>query len=286
VHKYILCLIAILASPLGASDFVSATHFFPVASRTDGLAGTQWLTSVQIVNPQTDDLTITARLSAGGSFQTETIVIAAGKTRSWADFLGDVFAFDGNGALFLEADAASNGQLAPGLRSFAASMRISTQGDIGGSFGQGVSSLDPVSGFLGDWVAYFPAVQLWGEPGVDGFRTNVGFWNIGPDTAQMSLRVVDSTGVEVWSRVVAAPQHDPFLMAMPRDLDLQTATLIVEPLGGWLDCAVYISVVDNITGDAVFLTSQLMDPDPLGAGMHQVFRDPERIRSLFLGGTR
>ena len=286
VHKYILCLIAILASPSGASDFVSATHFFPVASRTDGLAGTQWLTSVQIVNPQADDLTITARLSAGGSFQTETIVIAAGKTRSWTDFLGDVFAFDGNGALFLEADAASNGQVAPELRSFAASMRISTQGDSGGSFGQGVSSMDPVSGFLGDWVAYFPAVQLWGQPGVDGFRTNVGFWNIGTDTAQMSMRVIDSAGAEVWSRVVAAPQHDPFVMAMPRDLDLQTATLIVEPLGGWLDCAVYISVVDNITGDAVFLTSQLMDPDSLGAGKHQDLRDPERTRSLFLGEAR
>ena len=283
VHKYILCLILVFASPLGASDFVSATQFFPVASRTDGLAGTQWLTSVQIVNPQAEDLTITARLSAGGSFQTETIVITAGETRGWADFLGDVFAFDGNGALFLEAGASSNGQVAPEFRSFAVSMRISTQGDNGGSFGQGVPSLDPVSGFLGDWVAYFPGVQLWGQPGVDGFRTNVGFWNVGPENAQMSLRIFDSTGVEVWSQSVGAPQHRPLVMALPRDLDLETATLVVEPLGGWLDCAVYISVVDNLTGDGVFLTSQLMDPDPSVAGADHPKQDLDRLRSLIVG---
>ena len=283
MRKYILCLILALASPLWASDFVSPSHFFPVASRTDGLAGTQWLTSVRIVNPQTVDLTLTARLSAGGAVQSETIVVAAGETRGWDDFLGEVFGFDGNGALFFEADAETNGQLPAAMRSFAVSMTISTQRDDGGSFGQGVPSLDPVSGFLGDWVAYFPGVQLWGQPGVNGFRTNVGFWNVGPDPAEMQLRITDSNGAEVWAQRVGAQQHRPVVMALPRDLDLETATLVVEPLNGWLDCAVYISVVDNITGDAVFLTSQLRDPDGEAGATGVLVRDPERLGTLIRG---
>jgi hypothetical protein len=247
-----------------------------------------WLTSLQIANPQAEDLMITARLSTGGSSQNRSFTIAAGETLSWTDFLGDVFAFEGNGALFLEAEAEPNGQVPSERRSFATSMRISTLSTEGGSFGQGVPSLDPVSGFLGDWVAYFPAVALWGQPGVDGFRSNVGFWNIGADSAQMRLRIFDASGQEVWQQVVTAARHDPFVMALPRSLDLEVATLTVEPLAGWLDCAVYISVVDNLTGDASFLTSQLMDPDAaVAATTQRLFDTPRlthnRLRGLFLG---
>jgi hypothetical protein len=293
VNRLILCLILTLASPSVASDFVSAAHFFPVVSRTDGLAGTHWFTSVQIVNPQAEALTITARLSSGGSFQTETVVVPAGETTNWPDFLGDVFGAEGNGALFLEADAASNQNRPPECRAFAASMRIFTEDEGGGSFGQGVPSLDPVTGFLGDWIAYFPAVALWGQTGSGGFRTNVGFWNIGVDDARLWLRLLDASGEQVWEQYVTAGRHDPFVMSLPRDLQLETATLVVDTLGEWLDCAVYISVVDNITGDASFQTSQLMDPDSAAAcdggnlegttPMTKVTRNSARLRAFFVG---
>lgn len=281
MHKLILCLILALASPSGASDFVSASHFFPVVSRTDGLAGTRWLTSVQIFNPQSEELTITARLSAAGSFQTATLVVPPGETHSWADFLGEVFGADGNGALYLEAEAENNSGAPAEHRAFAASMRISTENDDGGSFGQGVPSLDPVAGFLGDWTAFFPAVSLRGQPGVEGFRTNVGFWNIGAEETRLRLRLVDASGLEVWNEFVTVNRHDPFVMSLPRGLGLVTATLVVDSLGEWVDCAVYISVVDNITGDPTFHTSQLMDPDAVGAGGGTGV--PLRLRSLFLG---
>ena len=293
-NRFILCLILTLASPLVASDFVSATHFFPVVSRTAGLAGTVWSTSVQIVNPQTEALSITARLSSGGSFTSETLVVPAGETHSWPDFLGDVFGAEGNGALFFEAEAAANQDRPPERRAFAASMRISTEDDDGGSFGQGVPSLDPVTGFLGDWTAYFPAVALSGQPGGIGFRTNVGFWNIGADDAQLKLTLLDASGADVWQQFVSAYRHDPFVMSLPRDLQLETATLVVGTLGEWLDCAIYISVVDNTTGDASFQTSQLMDPDTSAAygggefgasDAHAPERGPKKLRALFLGET-
>ena len=276
---------------MAASDFVSPSHFFPVVSRTDGLAGSAWLTSLQIVNPQMNSLTITARLSAGGSFQTETIVVPAGETHSWPDFLGEVFGAEGNGALFLEADATANQNRQPECRGFASSMRISTEDDDGGSFGQGVPTLGPVTGFLGDWIAYFPAVALWGQPGAEGFRTNVGFWNIGADDARLRLRILDASGQQVWQQTITAHRHDPFIMSLPRTLQLETATLTVDGLGEWVDCAVYISVVDNHTGDASFQTSQLMDPDAsaacaggeLTAGGGTLERSPARLRALFLG---
>ena len=287
MNRLVICLILTVASPSVASDFLSSAQYFPVVSRTDGLAGTQWFTSVQIANPQSEALTITARLSSAGAFQTETVVITAGETRSWFDFLGEVFEFEGNGALFLEADAASNQNRPPEFRTFAASMRIFTEGVDGGSFGQGVPSLDPVSGFLGDWTAYFPAVSLWGEPGAEGFRTNVGFWNIGADDARILLRILDSTGAQVWQQSVTAHRHDPYVMSLPRDLQIETATLVIDTLGEWLDCAVYISVVDNQTGDASYLGSQLMDPETAktggSRGESSIPRSSERLRALFLG---
>lgn len=298
LRKLFSGLILFLALPSAASDFVSATHFFPVVSRTAGLGGTDWSTSVQMVNPGTDALTITVRLSADGAYRTETFQLAAGETRAWADFLGNIFDFEGTGALMLEAEADTNGQLPAECRSFAASMRISTGGFGGGSYGQGIPSLDSVSGVLGDWTALFPAVSLWGQPREGGFRTNVGFWNIGAGDAQLRLRVQDAAGQDVWQQVVTVHRHDPFLIGLPRNLDLDTATLVVEPLGGWLDCAVYISVVDNMTGDASFLASQLMDPDLLSAcsGGKRSDRSElsrpsvlaeanERLRSLFVEET-
>jgi hypothetical protein len=58
MNRLVIYLILTLASPLVASDLVSSIHFFPVASRTDGLAGTRWFTSVQIANPQSEALTM------------------------------------------------------------------------------------------------------------------------------------------------------------------------------------------------------------------------------------
>jgi len=295
LNKLILCLILALASPSAASDLVSATHFFPVVSRTDGLAGTRWSTAVQIANPQTEDLTITAWLSMGGALQSETFVVSAGETASWQDFLAEVFDAVGNGALLLDADADANQNLPAERRGFAASMRIFTEGFGGGSFGQGVPSLDPVTGFLGDWIATFPAVVLWGRPGEGGFRTNVGFWNIGTDDAQLRLRILDTSGAQVWQQFVTVYRDDPMVMSLPRELGLPAATLVVDSLGEWLDCAVYISVVDNITGDATYLGSQLMDPGAAAAGggaaggtegVGVPERSAARMRALALGGSR
>ena len=282
MNRPVLCLILALASPSVASDLVSPTQYFPVVSRTDGLAGSRWFTSVQITNPHIEAITVTARLSAGGSFQTESVVIPAGETTTWPDFLGEVFDFEGNGALFLEADFVSYTDLPTPLPTFAASMRIFTEGVDGGSFGQGVPSLDPVSGFLGDWTAIFPAVSLWGQPGVEGFRTNVGFWNIGAEDARMRLTILDEAGAEVWQQFVTAHRHEPFVMSLPRDLQIETATLMVDTLGEWLDCAVFISVVDNTTGDASYLGSQLMDPDTSATGS-PVKQSSARLRALFVG---
>ena len=141
-------------------------------------------------------------------------------------------------------------------------------------------------GFLGDWTAYFPAVSLWGQPGVEGFRTNVGFWNIGAEDARMRLRLLDASGAQVWQQLVTARRHEPFVMSLPRDLQIETATLVVDTLGEWLDCAVYLSVVDNITGDASYLGSQLMDPDTAAAGIAGRPEAQSDCGALFVGDLK
>ena len=296
MRKLIPCLILSFALPASAADFLSSSHFFPVVSRTDGLAGTKWTTTLEIFNPQPRPLTITVHLSAAGSFTSEIIEVPAGATHHWADVMGELFGAIGNGALLVEAEADRNGQLAPECRAFGAAMRISTAAQDGGSYGQMVASLDPSSGFLGDWTGYLPGVALWGDPGNEGFRTNVGIWNIGPDEARLRLRILDPSGQQVWQTTLTAARHEPEVIALPRGLDLETGTLVVDGFGEWLDCAVFISVVDNLTGDATFRTPQLADPDQLGGcspaatappdGRRDWLAAAERVRALFVGGPR
>lgn len=289
-----LFLILALAPPLSASDLVNATHFFPVVSRTDGLAGTRWLTALRITNPHDTAIVVTARLSAGGGYTSVDLTLPAGATLGWSDLAGDLFGFEGNGALLLEASADANPGLPAVCRTFAASMRIATAAAGGGSYGQGVPALDPLTGFLGDWIAVFPSVSLWGVPGGSGFRSNVGFWNLGAGDAQLRLRILDSAGAEAWRQVVTVRRHEPSVVALPRGLDLETASLLVEPIGGWLDCAVYLSVVDNVTGDATFLGGQLIDPTDAAAcdgskgtpaAADRPPRNLARLLELFLGAV-
>lgn len=281
---FILIVAIVAATPASAGDLASADHFFPIASRTDGLAGTRWSTALQVTNPQSDSLVVTATLVKDGAARSEVVDIGPGETRAWSDIMGELFGSDGNGAIHLAAAADDNPGVPVERRRFAAAMRIFTTGADGGSYGQSVPSIDPVTGFLGDWVATFPAVQSWGSPGVDGFRSNLMLTNIGDQPARVRARLFDAGGHQVWQTDLTIAPRTIAFAGLPRIPALASGSLTVDPLGEWLDCAAFVSVVDNRTGDAVYVHSQLVEPGVARSTAGEAMPDAEtawrRVRRL------
>ncbi len=277
-----------VASLAAGGDFLGAEYFFPIVTKTGGLGGTDWLTEVSLANPQEVDLVITVRVAQAGAFSEQSLVLAAGGTSLWEDFLGEVAGSTGNAALYLVAETEPNGGRPAGCLAFAAAVRIYNNGNDTGTFGQAVPPLDPVSGLVGDWRAYFAGVRNTGSPGSSGFRTNIGFWNLGETAAVLRLQFFDQAGTMQWQQDVTALRHQPFIMGMPEGVS--TGMLRADPLGQWLDCAVYISVVDNRTGDASLQTSLIMNPelpDDCAPQCSAAARSGERtppLGQLFLGG--
>lgn len=243
-----------------ATEYVSDAYFFPIVSRIEGWAGTDWFSEVTLVNPHQQDLVLACRVSAAGGVSEHRIDLQAGAALRWDDFLGDALAMDGNAAMLIEAAADDNPGIAASCRSFVVSMRIFTDADGTGSFGQGIPPLDPVAGFIGTWPAYFTGIRVTGTPGESGHRSNVGFWHLGSEQAELRLRLFDQAGDVVWQQTVVVQPHEPVVRGITPPVEVDGGTLVVDSLGEWVDCAVYVSIVDNRTGDASFRTPLLLDP--------------------------
>ncbi len=279
-----LIILFCFASLAVAGDFLGAEYYFPIVTKTSGLGGTDWLTEVSLANPQDVDLVITVRIAQAGTFSEQSLVLPAGGSSLWEDFLGEVAGSTGNAALYLVAEVEGNGGRAVDCLGFSAAVRIYNSGSDAGTYGQAVPPLDPVSGLIGDWPAYFAGVRTNGSPGSSGFRTNIGFWNLGETAAVLRLQFFDAAGTVQWQQDVTAERHQPFIMGMPEGLSV--GMLRADPLGQWLDCTVYISVVDNQTGDAALQTSLIMNPE-LPDDCSADPRTGEQsapLRQLFLGG--
>lgn len=244
-----------------ANGFLESYYFFPIISNTEGRGGTRWATELSLHNPHSYELVLTFRVSAGGSFTESTATIGANETALWEDFAGTELGLDGNGAMLVEAEPERNLDRPESCLVFVASMRIYNTASGSGTFGQGIAPADPVRGFVGSWDAYFTGVRAFGEPGVDGFRTNIGFWHLGEEDRTLSLRLVDEQGTVLWGKDLIVRRHEPLIIPVAPQFDTDAATLVVSPGREWVDCAVWISVVDNRTGDAAFRTGFIRSPD-------------------------
>lgn len=248
-----LCIAAVgaVAILVSAVPTMSQEYYIPAAAHAPGVGGTQWRT----------DLELRAAGSAAGSCRVDLLVsdqdnsdpqshevsLDGGTAARSEDLLGSVFGFTGTGALRVVVTAGA--------------MQIQSRtynDDPEGTYGQLIPAFaDADAVEAGERVAL---IQL---TGTDRYRTNVGFLNVtsAPLTVEVELFRADGTLLGPVSRDLDPYAHHQangvFDEVHAGAVDDGFALVRTLTAGGRFFA--YASVVDNDSGDAIFIPPQ---PDP------------------------
>jgi hypothetical protein len=227
----------------------------PVASRIAGQAGSAWRTDLRVLNQADEAGSVWAEWYPSGSAglgmpaATVELGVGAASTAVVNDSVATLFGADGNGAMRLLA-----------AEPVAAASRIFNDQrgnpDIGGTFGQFAPATDP-----GDLAASGALLLGSNRPASagEGWRSNVGYFNPGPTEVEATFSVwsaggellgTDAVTIAGFSNEVKGVfQLVPSVPQSDRTLDDLVVTFAASrPI------AVYLSVVDNVTNDPVFIS--------------------------------
>jgi|GEM_PF-3787044 len=249
-----------------ASTYLFNFHYLPIVAFGAGKGGSQWVTELTITNPQRHSITIAHRLSYNGSYLERYHTLAAGRTVYWANYLQEFWGLSGNAGLYLKADPSFNGNLDSDCLAFVVSVKVANVGSPSGSFNMEVPSANVLVDFIGSWPAYFTGIRHFGQPGVNGYRTNIGIWNIG-STATLKVTLYDAQGGIRWQQYVLAERHKSVLIPIPDAVSLDQGALVVDPMGQYVYAVVYVSVVDNKTSDGLFRPPLTANPNDIAKCM-------------------
>jgi hypothetical protein len=242
---------AAVGGRLQATDTV---RIFPVISRIQGQAGSNWRTRLNILNPNEAAVTVLAQWypanSGGlpGAAATAALEIEPGRTEIIADAVADLFGADGNGAVILTA-----------AEPFAAAAHVfndqRANPQIGGTFGLFVAALAPEQ--LLDAGLLLLGSNRAASSGT-GFRSNVVVFNPNPFPVSITFAALSAAGellgrdtrtlepymnaVEAVFRLVPSVPSDE----RSRD-DLTLAFSATAPV------AVALTPVDNATNDGFYV---------------------------------
>jgi PKD repeat protein len=229
----------------GIATSASSRVVIPAVGRAPGIGGTYWRSDVTLMNPNLYAVTVRWRYLAAGNNNSAagwaSLNLSGGETRVLRDVASTFGVASGTGALEFAAD----GFTPPVITS-----RTYTTTTDGGTYGQ---SIDPVAGYRAD--VYVPGLRTDAS-----YRSNVGFYNNGDATANVTATLVNLNGQTVAQASVSVPAHAPVqysLGALFPNVNLAqyaTLTLHAHADGGALFG--YGSVVDNASGDPVFFAAQ------------------------------
>ncbi len=230
----------------------SSREVIAAAASTPGRHGTHWRTDLTIFN--TSDVGIWARVHfiEGGDQNNfwspgSHIFLHPRETVAVKDVVGDLFGLEKTSGALLVYDG--YGELL--------TSRTLTDDPGGGTYGQGVPSRKSQEDYDN-----LPQVVL-GLRQDEDFRSNVGFVSLYNDPYEFTATVHDVSGDAVGELPVLLPefgylQVDQVLKTVGGNSVKDGYLTLTAPR--WLVSA-YASVIDNHTGDAVFIPSQTADPD-------------------------
>jgi hypothetical protein len=219
--------------------------YHPAVAKVPGLAGSNFVTDVRMVNRSGSDAVVTIDYyeqgAAGHASPSEsvTITIPDGAQQVVNDLVGGVFGLEGSqGAVVVTSDMA-----------ITSSVRIYDTG-ADGTYGQYNQGLPLSHGWMGGTVPFLANVPA-SEP---GFRANIGWFNPNAGPVDVTFTAYDSDGTMLDSTSATAngyAQQQLRVSSLFSGLGNPTDFYITYSADANL--FVYGSVVDNGTNDAIFV---------------------------------
>jgi len=228
------------------------TLYIPASANAAGANNTNWRTDLQVKARGDDGASFTVELLESRAANTDPMTldfgIAAGESLRLENLIGAGFGFTGTAALRL---IPTEGEIIVSSRTF--------NDDPGGTYGQTVPAVEEGSAIgFGETATL---VQLSRSPDpTAGFRTNIGFVNLADHSSEVVVDLYDAAGgaIGAVTKNLKANEHrqlnDVFSTVGAADVPDGYATVRTTDADGAL--IAYASVVDNGSGDAVFILAQ------------------------------
>ena len=246
-----------LSTPLSAQ--VYDVYVIPAVANAQGGFGTRWASEIHVFNPQPHHLNIEFIFvpSGGGTARSEVFRAESNQTLFAENILRDVFVLEGTGSLTISVPLADNPHADSVVeRAFVAGSRVYNT-TSNGTYGQRINGeFDPLMDdgltAIADGITHGAGTQ---------FRTNVGAVNLGRYNVQMRVQAFDADGNAVGGAMpFELPPMGHMQDILPVQLEHGTLefSMIDRDPAGESTVFPYASVVDNRTGDAVYISPRLL----------------------------
>ena len=257
--KRIFAALLFIAVPAIAQ--INDTYVIPAAGNVAGAFGTQWKTRLSLFNPQTYSLHVSVTLlpTGGGQGLTTLVTIPANAVALYDDVLGDVFHYQGGGALLAAAFTEDNPGVPDDVVSLAFLANSETYNDTAhGTFGQTIPG-----GFAGlqDYASEGVSAIAHGirNSNTQAWRTNVGAVNLGRSSVIMRVTVYDFDGNSILKNApFTIPPLGHFQDRLPVAVDRGAVEFFVDDPTQEAVVFPYTSTVDQLTGDPSYQTPLLL----------------------------
>jgi subtilisin-like proprotein convertase family protein len=226
----------------------SGSQTIAVVAHAPGVNGTTFVSDVRLFNKSQRTAHVTAVFtpsSADGTteFSAVHLTIAPRASVQLNDIVAQTFHTSGAGQLELQGDSDV----------VVATSRTYTT-SANGTYGQFVGAVDTASGMTAaDDARIIPQLEV-----SDAFRTNVGVAEVGGGSGVARFTIFDASGATVDTIDVTIPPHSHVQLPLLRARGELWASLRV--VSGDAHVAGYASVVDNRSGDAMFIPAQTHGP--------------------------
>lgn len=267
--RYIVVLAALAVSLTAVPTLaqVNDTYVIPVVASVAGDRGTVWSTELNLFNPQAYPLAVRMiYLPTLTGLSTEIIVDIDANANGWVtSVLPELFETNGTGSLLVATFPEDNPDVPDDVLSRSFLLNTKTFNNAqNGTYGQYVPGV--WSGLL-DFETDGISSIAHGVRNSDtvGFRANIGAANLGNTTAVLYVTVYSDEGELIADRLpFTVPFYGHLQQRLPVAVDRGTVEFFLDDPS--LEAVVfpYVSVVDNRSGDPVFMNPVLLaDPSIL-----------------------
>ncbi len=228
------------------------------AAHASGVGGTNWRSDVVLHNPTDADVECWMLLAPRGqdnsTMGVDAVSVPTGESVLWTDALETVFEFEGAAAIKVSENCA---ELIVTSRTY----NLLGEGNelglpVGATFGQFIPAV-PLDDAVGS-NDELRLIQLsWSADENTGFRTNIGFVNAVFMPIDLVVELYDSAGnlLGTVPRTLAAFENQQVtdIFSKVTSTDVADGFAIVKTTTSGGSIFAYASVVDNITGDPIYI---------------------------------